>query len=568
MFLKELVVTSPYLGEIRRISFHKGVNLILDKSTTDLSGTGNSVGKTTVLRSLDFCMGAKQESFYTDPEFKTTNVLIKDFLIDNEVEFKLTLTLSKNDELTIKRKVLPEPKIFCKIDDKEYNSLKSFCHDLKIALFFSAADKPSLRQIMSRIIRDTSDKMSNTLKTLYNKTSSAEYETLNLFLFGFENPSILSEKQTTNRKLKKLESELIILTKIRSKNSLEQSLEIINRDIGERNNAIENYDLGESYESQMRELNSIKLEISALSLDLASLHMKKSINLQAIDELLQQQDNSDPNDLKALYLEATNRVEKLSKTFEDALNFHNQMIHKKVEFIKSQMDRVNEKINNKSELLTAWLTKESSILKELSSLGSLSDLQLLQKELNKLYESKGSFESSLEQIKAYELKISNLTEKINEISIKINKAIDNFDNRVKIFNNFFSIYTKKLYDEEFILTFTEKNGVYDFKVDPVGVVASKGNLGDGKKKAQVSALDLAYLSLQAEIKSKSVRFVAHDGIEAIHPNQIRVLFDIASSIDGQYILAILSDKLSSIEKKFITEHTILELSEDNKFFKI
>nr|HCI8814440.1 DUF2326 domain-containing protein [Klebsiella variicola] len=117
MFLKELVVTSPYLGEIRRISFHKGVNLILDKSTTDLSGTGNSVGKTTVLRSLDFCMGAKQESFYTDPEFKTTNVLIKDFLIDNEVEFKLTLTLSKNDELTIKRKVLPEPKIFCKIDD-------------------------------------------------------------------------------------------------------------------------------------------------------------------------------------------------------------------------------------------------------------------------------------------------------------------------------------------------------------------------------------------------------------------------------------------------------------------
>ncbi|EAW8076977.1 DUF2326 domain-containing protein, partial [Salmonella enterica] len=145
---------------------------------------------------------------------------------------------------------------------------------------------------------------------------------------------------------------------------------------------------------------------------------------------------------------------------------------------------------------------------------------------------------------------------------------DNFDNRVKIFNNFFSIYTKKLYDEEFILTFTEKNGVYDFKVDPVGVVASKGNLGDGKKKAQVSALDLAYLSLQAEIKSKSVRFVAHDGIEAIHPNQIRVLFDIASSIDGQYILAILSDKLSSIEKKFITEHTILELSEDNKFFKI
>lgn len=70
---------------------------------------------------------------------------------------------------------------------------------------------------MTRIIRDTSDKMSNTLRTLHNKSSTAEYETLNLFIFGFENPSILSEKQTTNKKLKKLESELSILTKIRSK---------------------------------------------------------------------------------------------------------------------------------------------------------------------------------------------------------------------------------------------------------------------------------------------------------------------------------------------------------------
>ncbi|MBU9853033.1 DUF2326 domain-containing protein, partial [Rahnella aceris] len=103
--------------------------------------------------------------------------------------------------------------------------------------------------------------------------------------------------------------------------------------------------------------------------------------------------------------------------------------------------------------------------------------------------------------------------------------------------------------------------------DRIGVVKSKGNLGDGKKKAQVSALDLAYLALQEEIGSKSLRFVAHDGIEAIHKNQIRILFDIASSIDGQYILAILSDKLSDIDQEFISENTILELSEDDKFFK-
>lgn len=232
----------------------------------------------------------------------------------------------------------------------------------------------------------------------------------------------------------------------------------------------------------MRELNAIKLEVSGLSLDLASLNMKRSLNLKAIDELLQQKDNSDPNDLKALYLEATNRVEKLSKTFEDALNFHNQMIYKKVEFIESQMEGLNDKINSKGALLASWLTKESNILKELSSLGSLSDLQLLQKELNKFYEYKGSYESSLEQINSYEEKIGHLTDKINEMSVKIDKAMENFDNKIKIFNKYFSLFTRKLYEEEFILTFSERNGMYDFKVDPVGVADSKGNLGDGKKK--------------------------------------------------------------------------------------
>lgn len=567
MFLNELVIASPYLGEIRRVKFHKGVNLILDKSTVDHTGTGNSVGKTTVLRSLDFCFGAKQEIFYTDPEFRNDNDLIKDFLITNEVSFTLSIEIGNNKYISISRVVLPAPKVFCKISDTEYTNLNKFCHDLKTALFFSQATKPSLRQIMSRFIRDTPDKMSNTLKTLFNKTSNSEYETLNLFLFGFEDASILSEKQIQTKSLKKFNSELSVLTKIKSKNSLAQALEIINRDIAEKESEIINYNLGESYEVQMTELNRIKSEVAKISLDVSSLKMKRTLNNEAINDLLEQQDNSKPDDLKNLYAEATDRVGQLNKTFEDALNFHNQMIIKKVEFIKSQMGDLNSQISTYDLKLKSWLEKESLILKELSNSGSLSDLQLIQKEINKLYESKGSFESSLSQIESHEEKIKKLTTKLNIISEKIMLSLERFNNRLVIFNKFFSLYTKVLYEEEFILSYDNKNDSYQFTIDSIGMVMSKGNLGDGKKKAQVSAFDLAYLSLQEATNSRTIRFVAHDGIEAIHPNQIRILFDIASTIDGQYILAILSDKLSTIDSKFIKNNTILELSEDDKFFK-
>ncbi len=567
MFLSNLIVSSPKLGEIRNITFKKGVNLIVDRGTLTDSETGNSVGKTTALRALDFCFGCKQELFYTDPEFKKDNEIIRNFLIDNEVEFKLTLLSGNNIPLIIYRKALPEPKILCKINNVEYKNLKNFCQDLKVATFFSSADKPTLRQIITRVIRDTPDKMSNTLKTLFNKSNYSEYETLNLFLFGFEDASLLSEKQSVTKNLKKIDTEFRLLTKLKSKNALEQSLEVINREIENSTNKIDNYDLGASYDQQMQELNDIKVEISALSLDLASMNMKRSLNEQAIHSLLVQQDNSNPDDLKKLYNEATERVGVLSKTFEDALNFYNQMIMKKVEFIKSQMASLEREILSKNTKLGIWLKKESDILKGLSKLGSLSDLQLLQKDINKLYESKGSFESSLNQIEEYESKVNALTIKLKDISFRIDKYISQFDEHLKIFNKYFSKYTRLLYNEEFILSYEYKSELFQFTIDSIGNIQSQGNLGDGKKKAQVSAFDLAYLSLQEEISSRFIRFVAHDGIEAIHQNQIKTLFDIAATIDGQYIIAILKDKLASIDGKTIATSTILELSENDKFFK-
>ncbi|WP_145587381.1 DUF2326 domain-containing protein [Yersinia aldovae] len=567
MFLEKLEVYSPLIGEIRNITFHNGVNLILDKSTVKKSETGNSVGKTTALRSIDFCLGAKQDSFYIDPEFKTEDTEIKDFLIKNEVEFKITLYSLNKRKLIIKRKISSDSKIYCTINDDSFTTLTSFHDALKLNLFLSSSVKPSFRQIMTRFIRTSTEKMSNALKTV-PMASNSDYETLNLFLFGFDDASILSAKQKIGKELKKLEKELDFIAKIRSKNSLEQSLSVIERDINEQEKNIDNYNLGDSYESQMNELNIIKTEVSQLSLELSSLEMKRSLNNKAIEDLLKQQDSTNPDELKKLYDEATDRVGQLNKTFEDALNFHNQMIIKKVEFIKSQMYSLLSKIEYSKNALRSWLDKESSILRDLARLGSLSDLQIIQKEINKLYERKGSFESSLDQIKEYEEKIVSTKLRLDDVSSKINAQLDKFNNKLAIFNKYFSEYTKLLYEEEYILSYDENKGTYVFTIEPLGTVKTRGNQGDGKKKAQVSALDLAYLSTQEELQSKTMRFVAHDGIEAIHANQIKILFDIASSINGQYILAILKDKLSSVDDIFIEKNQVLELSQDDKFFKI
>ena len=74
MFLKSLIISTPN-KVIREISFHKGINLIVDESIEQI--TGNNVGKTTVLRLIDYCLGGDAKDIYVDPENKKPDSYFK-----------------------------------------------------------------------------------------------------------------------------------------------------------------------------------------------------------------------------------------------------------------------------------------------------------------------------------------------------------------------------------------------------------------------------------------------------------------------------------------------------------
>lgn len=574
MFLKRLVVSSFKLGIIRDIEFHIGVNLIIDRNTASKEQTGNGVGKTTVLRALDFCFGAEQLNFYTDPEFKKENPVIKNYLIDNEVEFCLTLTkdLSKKTAplINIKRKITSETnktKVIASINEERFTKAKDFNEALKKVIYLDSAIKPTIREIMGRVIRNTQDKMSNALKTI-KMGSNAQYETLNLFMFGFGNSQILDEKQSATKAYKLAKSDYEVITRHRSKIALEQAVAIINRDIEAQEESISNFQVADSYNDMLAELNELKSKISECSITLSSLEFKKALNDKAILELEKSYESINPLDLQKLYLEATERLGGLNKEFTELLSFHNKMLVKKAEFIRKQMQPVLQEITKYKDELNNLLDLESGLLKSLSSHGTLADLQIMQKKLNSLFEEKGGLEAGLLQIQEMQDKLDALKIKFDNVSDKLKSKLEDFNKRLALFNSYFSLYTKKLYQDEYILSYKDSSGSFVFTIEPLGTLLTLGNQGEGKKKAQVASLDFAYLSVQEFLEARTPRFIAHDGIEAIHVNQISKLFEIASEINGQYILAILKDKLENVDLDFIDKSVVLELGEDDKFFRL
>jgi len=149
MFIKSLTITSGSIV-IREIVFHKGLNLIVDESENQI--TGNSVGKTTVLKLVDFCLGASPKQIYVDPETKRQEYkLVKDYLIENKILITLVLTadLDKGTEdLVIQRNFLARKNIIRTINGEQLTEEE---FDLKLSSILfpdHLASKPTFRQII------------------------------------------------------------------------------------------------------------------------------------------------------------------------------------------------------------------------------------------------------------------------------------------------------------------------------------------------------------------------------------------------------------------------------------
>lgn len=236
--MKSLTITRADGTIIRDLRFHIGLNLIVDE-TLVVSGkeTGNNVGKTTVLKLIDFCLGANAKGIYSDYENKRNEYkLVKDFLVDNKVLVSLVLKddLSKEQsrEVLIERNFLLRRNKIQRIggDNKTDEEFEEALTSLLFPGHFG--EKPTFRQIIAHNIRYQDLSINNTLKNLDRYTRDDEYETLYLFLFGcdFEQGNIKQELRLQiefEEKFKKrLESE-------QTKSAYETALSLLQSEIEE-----------------------------------------------------------------------------------------------------------------------------------------------------------------------------------------------------------------------------------------------------------------------------------------------------------------------------------------------
>jgi len=571
MFLKYLHITKN--GQtLRKIEFKKGVNLIVDTTPeSKTKETGNNVGKTTVLRLVDYCLGSNGKDIYQGIEFKTTDTNVEQFLINNRVEVSICLTNSldgsKSKEIILKRNFLQRKEKIASINGENYPNIRDeYNPKLNELIFGIRSDRPTFRQIASRFIRNDALKMNNILKYLPS-TKDTVYETIFLYMFGVKGKNeLLAEKQILDEQLKAEKNYLNRISGRQPATTIEQVLKTLQNDIFELNEKKKKFNVSPKYQEEFEKLKSIKEKINLISSKLSEKQMRLSLVEENINDLKENLSTVDNEVLKTMYSETKSFIPELQKTFEDAVKFHNSLIKNKLKFISKDVPAIQNEIEDLKKQLSLELQNEEIIGSKLSNSGSLSDYELLVEELNTKFEKKGQFEEKLEQIKSLERSIKEKSENLSEINKEIDKSEPELKNNISLFNEYFSYYSKQLYNEEFILSHYVDKEIYKLRIDNLDA-----NTGDGKKKVQIAAFDLAYIAFTKEIGMKSLSFEMHDRIEGIHPHQLNTLFELVNSdkFNGQYIVSVLKDKFSSEKmKKYLEENKRLELSQNDKLFRI
>jgi len=567
MFLKSLTIQNRNTI-IREINFHKGLNFIVDETPEmETQQTGNNVGKTTVLRLVDYCLGSSGKSIYQDTEFqKQPKTIIESFLKnkDNNALISITLSedLSKEDaiEIKISRNFLPYNKKIQKINDTNFPNDKEFDLELKKHIFNSDTEKPTFRQIISKNIRDEKDKKEKIVKTLGSFGTSEQYEALYLFWLGIEF-SNLDEKQHL-LEIKRSEERLQKhLTKTSNLPLIEQALADTNAKIEELNNKKGTFNINDKYSEELDALNHTKYELNKLSSELGKLEMRKELIIESKDDLEKEVSQVDSSQIRLLYEKAKALIPTIQVSFEDTLNFHNDLISEKLKFITKELPDLQKYISKINSDIFNLRAKEKKLTESLRKKGVADELEEIVKELNTQYERKGKLEQQKSMWEESNKQLQLITNDLKTINDSIDTKDDLIKSRITEFNKYFTAMSVKLYGESYYL-YSEKNAKgYELNIDNI-----EGNPSTGKKKGQISAFDFAYIQFADSLGIKCLHFIMHDQLENIHDNQLNTVFEVANTSNCQYIVPILRDKIPS--NVDVNTFEVLSLSQDDKLFRI
>ena len=568
MFLKSLLISSP-AKVIRDIQFHRGLNLIVDETPTGETLTGNNVGKTTVLRLIDFCLGRDGSVVYKDPENrKQVYQLVKDYLTEQKIEITLTLVDSLDSPqrvIEVSRNFLNRSEAVCKVNGVDVNKTELEAYLGNVIFPTIKVEKPTFRQIIAHNIRYEDIRLNNTLEILNAFTKLEEYETLYLFLFGCD----YDEGNRREELLANIKSESNFrkrLEKDGTKNSYKVALQDIDREIAKLESQKSSLNINPQMDKDLKDLAETKELLNKVASDITSLRIRREVISESIEDFNKQRFDEDLTQLKLIYQQASILIPNLQHTFEEMVAYHNNMPANMMRFIEEEIPSLEARLTGLQNDFSRLRKKVKELSERITSSNTFEELEKIISDLNEQFTRKGEYSAILSQIETSEATMAKFLKELKIIDEGLFSADfrNKVDGQLSKFNDIFSNISDELYDERYsvkedIVINSKGQSIYKFSV--IGT-----NLSAGKKQGEISCFDIAYTLFADQEGIPCLHFILNDKKELMHDNQLVKLANIANRENIQFVASILEDKLPVELKR--DEYYVVKLSQGDKLLRI
>jgi uncharacterized protein YydD (DUF2326 family) len=550
MYLEKLTLYKN--GKLLRepIVFKKGLNLIINSSPK-----GNSVGKTTFLHLVKYCLGGKITDIYQDKDKEKSefNSIEEEFKKD-KYDVKLDINIDGNS-ISIERQLSSSKNATSKINNTELNE-EDFKNKISTLLIKKSIGLlPSWQQLKYKFIKP---ELKGTPIKFNTQGKSPDLYTMWLFLLGYKNEDVLniynkSKKAAGNKKTSNI-------------SSLESRVLVIEEEIKKLNIKKDQFIFDKYTETQQQEikekrdnLDKLKQEVSILQARITNIegHLKKLKEDTIVNPDLLKKDIRNMYNQAKIY-----GIEDILEDYENVIIFHSEMLSHKSNTLNEMLKTYQKELEQKQSELNKISSYEKEILDYLTNKKLLPAYDSISKDLNEKHELLGQAKEQL-----------NLEQEISEHITNYKEAEKNFleskpsiGSNLKSLSSKFNKYCKDVLGEEnHHLEFTN-----DTNLLPIIRKIDGKSKSSGEAKKNIVLLDLAYLSFSINNKDISVpHFMMIDSIENIDEIDLDRIFRLSDEIkEGQVIFTCLKDKLHKVNEDFLNKVTILALSKEDKLLKI
>ncbi len=547
----------------REVKFNQGLNLITNKK--GIGRSGNSVGKSTLSRVVDYLFLGSIDPIYIDEEFKKPNEKIESLFTNSEVEAQLTFI-----GLDMQLHVISRNLCVAQSNRKFYldgRATSEAIYEVMVQkLCFDVSTKrPSVRSIAPKFIRNDSHRMLNTTKFLDQHVGSKDYSELFLYLFGFKNTTLLTEKRDASNLVSRRKRNSTALNAIVKEQKPATEIEMYKEGVQQLERDFLKFDYSPEYINPVARLSELQIKENDIVETTLGVNRKIENIKRTVDILEKQGGNYLVNEVRAIYEFASASVESAIRKYEDVLSFHDVLVSKKKQFLSIDLPELNSAYSTLERNLETVRSQKLAVFSDLRSEESIANITNKLKELGNLKITLGKLEGLLDQQRIATKDLGIADDALKAILKSISNELDVVLKFGSIFNIHFKRITNQTHAEpyEFSLNFDENSGICH-----IDIINNVSNPEGGKKKAEVIAYDFAYIWAVDELKIKRPKFVFHDSIEDIDQKQIDTIFTLAKSMPGQQIVSMLSDKFSDEMYLKYLPNVVLLLSEDNMFFGV